>query len=85
MSRVAKKTHIKTYLSSICSEEQWKKMPPKKKNSVFQNFDKFENFCTLGEFATIYIQHAIITEDDDFSRTERKFFVKRDHNVREFR
>ncbi len=50
-----------------------------------RSIGEIENFCTLGEFATIYIQHAIITEDDDFSRTERKFFVKRDHNVREFR
>lgn len=83
-SKVIRKSHLKSYFSSICSEEKWKKMPSKKRNSVFQCMDKFENFCTLGEFCTMFIQYDIVGEND-FPAMEHSFFIKRNYNKRDKR
>ena len=81
-SKVMRKSHVKSYFSSICDDAKWKKMPSKKRNSVFQCMDKFENYCTLEEFCTLFIQYQIIGEND-FPAMEHSFFIKRDYNKRD--
>ena len=53
-SRVIKRENAISYFNAICNKDRWLQMPSKKRNAIFQNFNKFENFCYLEDFVTLF-------------------------------